>query len=255
MSQLFSYKLTSLSIQSGVSFFFGFISSMFSFFSVSVLWCFSALVFQFSRVSAPQCFHDPVFLFSSESVLQSLNSKCFQFSVPKFFSSYVFQFQGVSVIQCFTFQVLQMAGGDGGSLQGVCLYLHPAGLSRSRRGIFETYIRREGGRCVGVGQEGVVLLEDKLLEEERREVVLRGLGGREVVGLSWLSKCIEEGRMVGREGHWLAGGEEGGEMKRKLHELSDADDDDVTDIKDKKKQRTEKKVKKDTNKAHQLSDS
>ena len=43
-------------------------------------------------------------------------------------------------------------------LEGERFYLHPAGLSKSRRKIFESWILKEGGEVVTMPEEGLVAL-------------------------------------------------------------------------------------------------
>ena len=58
-------------------------------------------------------------------------------------------------------------------LEGERFYLHPAGLSKSRRKIFESWILKEGGELVTMAKEGVVgLVEDKLLEGPTLETAI-----------------------------------------------------------------------------------
>ncbi len=111
-------------------------------------------------------------------------------------------------------------------LFGDCrFYLHPAALGKSRRAIFERQIRRHGGELeatlggtattkdtslpssLSSSSPLVVLLEDTLSEGARVKALAEKLarenpqeGRMEIVGLSWVSKCLEEGAAVSRQG-------------------------------------------------------
>ena len=91
---------------------------------------------------------------------------------------------------------------------GCRFHLHPGALGKGRRAVFERQIRAHGGLL----EEGAstVLLEDalsdsdgvrraaeKLMAKRRGEALV-------VIGLSWVSKCLEEGRAVPREGFVIA---------------------------------------------------
>ena len=86
-----------------------------------------------------------------------------------------------------------------GQLEGERIYLHPSGLSKARRKIFESWIVKEGGEVVvGDPKEGVVaVVEDKLLEGATLTSAIQKMDGKVlVVGLSWLSCCIEQSKRV-----------------------------------------------------------
>ena len=145
---------------------------------------------------------------------------------------------------------IDMSGS--GELEGELIYLHPSGLSKARRRIFESWILKEGGRVVADQKEGlVVVVEDKLLEGATLEAAIQKLDSEvSVVGLSWLSSCIEQGKRVSevpfllrrmstagkgqkkRRVHDLSSSdesepEEGGSRGRLKHSLSDSDEDDT----------------------------
>ena len=115
-----------------------------------------------------------------------------------------------------------------GELEGELIYLHPSGLSKARRRIFESWILKEGGRVVADQKEGlVVVVEDKLLEGATLEAAIQKLDSEvSVVGLSWLSSCIEQGKRVSEVPFLLrrmsTAGK--GQKKRRVHDLSSSDE-------------------------------
>ena len=116
-----------------------------------------------------------------------------------------------------------------GHLEGERFYLHPAGLSKSRRKIFESWILKEGGEVVTMPEEGVgvvALVEDKLLEGQNLETAIAKVDSKVmVVGLSWLSSCIEQDKRLSEATFILRRSNQvGGQNKRRAHDLSDSDD-------------------------------
>ena len=114
-----------------------------------------------------------------------------------------------------------------GHLVGEKFYLHPGGLSKSRRKIFESWILKEGGKVVTMAEEGVVaLVEDKLLEGLTLETAIAKVDSKVmVVGLSWLSSCIEQDKRLSEATFILRRSNQvGGQNKRRAHDLSDSDD-------------------------------
>ena len=114
-----------------------------------------------------------------------------------------------------------------GHLKGERFYLHPVGLSKSRRKIFESWILKEGGKVVTMAEEGVVaLVEDKLLEGLTLETAIAKVDSKVmVVGLSWLSSCIEQDKRLSEATFILRRSNQvGGQNKRRAHDLSDSDD-------------------------------
>jgi cell division protein FtsL len=98
-------------------------------------------------------------------------------------------------------------------LKGLAFYLHPAALGKTRKSIFERQIVCKGGRLVtdiqssemGANKELVVLVEDSLTDSSKLVSIASKLraspgipSGIAVVGLSWLSKCLEKDQLVSR---------------------------------------------------------
>ena len=118
-----------------------------------------------------------------------------------------------------------------GQFQGERIYLHPSGLSKARRKIFESWILKEGGLLVADDpkQGDVAVVEDKLLEGATLEAAIQKFDPEVlVVGLSWLSSCIEHSKRVSEAPFVLRRMSEGvkGQNKRSLHNLSDSDESD-----------------------------
>ena len=116
-----------------------------------------------------------------------------------------------------------------GQLEGERIYLHPNGLSKARRKIFESWILKEGGRVVGdPKEEGVVaVVEDKLLEGAALAAAILKVDSEvSVVGLSWLSSCIEQNKRVPEAPFVLRrmSAVAKGQNKRSVHDLSDSDE-------------------------------
>lgn len=103
----------------------------------------------------------------------------------------------------------------GGFFDDMHLILHPAALSTVRRTIFQQQINKNGGKWykslqeaeeAGVTSEVVVLIEDNLLELGNLEAIANKIMKDAVasnlqvslVGLSWLSKCLEEETILDR---------------------------------------------------------
>ena len=125
-----------------------------------------------------------------------------------------------------------------GQLEGERIYLHPSGLSKARRKIFESWIVKEGGEVVvGDPKEGVVaVVEDKLLEGAALASAIQKMDAKVlVVGLSWLSCCIEQSKRVSEVPYVLRSlsclGESSKriESKRRLHDLSDSEESEAED--------------------------
>ena len=124
-----------------------------------------------------------------------------------------------------------------GQLEGERIYLHPSGLSKARRKIFESWIVKEGGEVVvGDPKEGVVaVVEDKLLEGATLASAIQKMDGKVlVVGLSWLSCCIEQSKRVSEVPYVLRSlsaqsGESSKKSKRRLHEISDSEESEAED--------------------------
>ena len=126
-----------------------------------------------------------------------------------------------------------------GQLEGERIYLHQSGLSKARRKIFESWIVKEGGEVVvGDPKEGVVaVVEDKLLEGATLASAIQKMDGKVlVVGLSWLSCCIEQSKRVSEVPYVLRSlsaqsGESSKriESKRRLHDLSDSEESEAED--------------------------
>ena len=137
-------------------------------------------------------------------------------------------------------------------LQGERFYLHPGGLSKSRRKIFESWILKEGGEMVTMAEEGVVaLVEDKLLEGQTLETAIAKIDSKVmVVGLSWLSSCIEQNKRLSEATYILRRSNQvGGQKKRRAHDLSDSDDSEPEQPESKHVKEVEDKQR------HQMSDS
>ena len=126
-----------------------------------------------------------------------------------------------------------------GQLEGERIYLHTSGLSKARRKIFESWIVKEGGKVVvGDPKEGVVaVVEDKLLEGATLASAIQKMDGKVlVVGLSWLSCCIEKSKRVSEVPYVLRSlsaqsGESSKriESKRRFHDLSDSEESEAED--------------------------
>jgi len=93
---------------------------------------------------------------------------------------------------------------------GLTFTLHPAALSRTRKAIFHKQIEAKGGMLVdnvrdGGGEgERLVLIEDTILadEEKQKNIAnkIRSCGRTVcVLGLSWVSKCLEANQLVNRQ--------------------------------------------------------
>jgi len=137
-------------------------------------------------------------------------------------------------------------------LEGERFYLHPAGLSKSRRKIFESWILKEGGELVTMAEEGVVaLVEDKLLEGQTLETAIAKVDSKVmVVGLSWLSSCIEQNKRLSEATFILRRFNQAcGQKKRRAHDLSDSDDSEPEQPESKHVKEVEDKQR------HQMSDS
>ena len=96
--------------------------------------------------------------------------------------------------------------------------------------------------------EGVVLLEDKLIEKEKQEKVLEKLEDKKVVGMSWLSKSIAEGKKVGMEEYIIS-------EKKKIKTVHALSDEEESPVKVNKKTKKGTDMIKESNKVHQMSDS
>ncbi len=99
-------------------------------------------------------------------------------------------------------------GLTGLSFSAFTIHLHPAALGKTRRAIFENQIESHGGHlAAGIdvrsdsGRKLLVLLESSTVAVEKlrpivekclEEIQRRKLDGAQVVGISWLSKCIEQ---------------------------------------------------------------
>ena len=130
--------------------------------------------------------------------------------------------------------------------------MHPGGLSKSRRKIFESWILKEGGDVVTMAEEGVVaLVEDKLLEGQTLETAIAKIDSKVmVVGLSWLSSCIEQNKRLSEATYILRRSNQvGGQKKRRAHDLSDSDDSEPEQPESKHVKEVEDKLR------HQMSDS
>ena len=87
-------------------------------------------------------------------------------------------------------------------------HLHPAALSKTRKELFEKKISENGGRLVQSVAEKVetdlyVLMEDKMMDVDKRQGLLEKLDASvqkenqmTILGLSWLSQCLEESEVV-----------------------------------------------------------
>ena len=94
---------------------------------------------------------------------------------------------------------LEQMSAKSGQFQGERIYLHPSGLSKARRKIFESWILKEGGLLVADDpkQGDVAVVEDKLLEGATLEAAILKFDPEVlVVGLSWLSSYIEHSKRV-----------------------------------------------------------
>ena len=116
-----------------------------------------------------------------------------------------------------------------GQFQGERIYLHPSGLSKARRKIFESWILKEGGLVLADNpkQGEVAVVEDKLLEGATLEAAILKFDPEVlVVGLSWLSSCIEHSKRVSEVPFVLRRMSKGakGQNKRSLHDLSSSDE-------------------------------
>ena len=132
--------------------------------------------------------------------------------------------------------------------------MHPAGLSKSRRKIFESWILKEGGEVVTMPEEGVgvvALVEDKLLEGQNLETAIAKVDSKVmVVGLSWLSSCIEQNKRLSEATFILRRfNQVGGQKKRRAHDLSDSDDSELEQPESKHVKEVADKLR------HQMSDS
>ena len=139
-----------------------------------------------------------------------------------------------------------------GHLEGERFYLHPAGLSKSRRKIFESWIVKEGGKVVTMPEEGLVaLVEDKLLEGQNLETAIAKVDSKVmVVGLSWLSSCIEQDKRLSEATFILRRSNQVcAQKKRRAHDLSDSDDSEPEQPESKHVKEVEDKSR------HQMSDS
>lgn len=101
-------------------------------------------------------------------------------------------------------------------LDSFCFHLHPAALSKTRRAIFEKQIESHGGTRLNSLEDDwcrphqhrlIVLIDDTLTDEEKRKTLARKCSESRVVKsceqedvqilrLSWLSECLEEGELV-----------------------------------------------------------
>ena len=118
-----------------------------------------------------------------------------------------------------------------GQFQDERIYLHPSGLSKARRKIFESWISKEGGLVVAENpkQGEVAVVEDKLLEGATLDAAIQKFDPEVlVVGLSWLSSCIEQKKRVSEAPFLLRRMSKGakGQNKRSLHDLSSSDESD-----------------------------
>ncbi len=100
-----------------------------------------------------------------------------------------------------------------GLLADFCFFLHPAALSKVRRSIFEKQISANRGRLLpkleDASEEGgtvTVLIDDSLADRDKVRSIAEKVGREnpsvniQCVGLSWLSKCLEEREVAPLEG-------------------------------------------------------
>ena len=105
---------------------------------------------------------------------------------------------------------------------------------------------------VTMAEEGVVaLVEDKLLEGQTLETAIAKVDSKVmVVGLSWLSSCIEQNKRLSEATFILRRFNQAcGQKKRRAHDLSDSDDSEPEQPESKHVKEVEDKQR------HQMSDS